>query len=281
MVVRDLPSFSVLMSVYKKEKPEFLDKALMSLERQTVLPKEIVLVEDGRLTIKLNEVILKHENKNIIKYIIVKSPQNRGLASSLQLGTKYVTTDWIARMDSDDFSAKDRFEKQLTVVKKDPNLAIVGGQVKEFANNIENVIGFRKVPQSKELIYDFVKWRNPFNHPTVLINKDKLESVGGYKPFGNLEDYYLWSKMIAAKFLMVNLKDVLTYMRVDNGMYSRRGKFSNIKYFFRLRKFLKKQQIITFHEQIIGNFLMTLNIIMPSNIRKLLYQKVLHNGSRK
>lgn len=179
-------------------------------------------------------------------------------------------------MDSDDYSVPDRFEKQLKLVVSNPKLAVVGGQIREFSSNIHNIIGIRKVPTSNDLIYDFLKWRNPFNHPTVMINKTSLNSVGGYQSFGNLEDYYLWSRMVANKLPMVNLDDVLTYMRVDDGMYSRRGKFNNIQYFYKLRKFLKAKKLITLKGELVGDLIMTINIIIPSDLRKKLYQYILH-----
>lgn len=274
--INEFPPFSVLLSVYVKENATFLDKALDSIEKQTVLPKEIILVKDGKLTKKLENVIKKHKNHDNINYVIVALSKNKGLAQALKYGTSYVTTNWIARMDSDDYSVPDRFEKQLNAIVKNPSLAIVGGQVAEFSGNITNITGYRRVPLKKDLIYDFLKWRNPFNHPTVMINKTSLNSVGGYQSFGNLEDYYLWSRMVANKLPMVNLDDVLTYMRVDDGMYSRRGKLSNIKYFYRLRQFLYKNNVLTWQEKIFGDWIMTLNIIMPGWIRRIIYQHVLH-----
>lgn len=274
--IKEFPPFSVLLSVYVKENAGFLDEALDSIEEQTVLPKEIILVKDGKLTKKLENVINKHKNCGNINYVIVTLSKNKGLAQALQYGTSYVTTNWIARMDSDDYSVPDRFEKQLNTIVKNPSLAIVGGQVAEFSGSITNIIGYRRVPLEKNLIYDFLKWRNPFNHPTVMINKTSLSSVGGYQPFGNLEDYYLWSRMVANKLPMVNLDDILTYMRVDDGMYSRRGKFNNIQYFYKLRKFLKKKKLISLKSELVGDLIMTINIIIPSNLRKKLYQYILH-----
>lgn len=275
-LVKEYPPFSVLLSVYKKENPEFLDKALLSIENQTVLPKEIVLVEDGVLTSELEKVISEHKKRNIVSYIIVTTAQNNGLAAALRLGTKYVSTEWIARMDSDDYSVEDRFEKQLDVIKNDPDLVVVGGQIKEFARDIRNIVGNRIVPTTEHEIQKFIKWRNPFNHPTIMIRKDVLENVGGYLPFGNLEDYYLWARVISAKYRTINIPDILVYMRVDEGMYNRRGKLSNIVYFYKLRRFLRKKKMLTFPEQIFGDFVMTLNIILPGSLRKLVYQKIVH-----
>lgn len=274
--INKYPKFSVLMSVYKKENPKFLDEALTSIEQQTVIPSEIVLVEDGPIPDCLQKVIRNHRSNFINTFKIIKSIHNQGLGASLRLGTKFISTNWIARMDSDDISAPNRFELQLDEIAKNPELAIVGGQVQEFAGNPLRVVGYRRVPTSEALIRQFIKWRSPFNHPSVMLNKKILQKVGGYVPYGNLEDYYLWSRIITQQYRVMNINKVLLKMRVDEGMYQRRGKISNIKYFYRLRAFLYKFNILTWREKILGDWLMTLNIIMPSWLRKLIYQHVLH-----
>ena len=133
---RNYPHFSVLMSVYNKEKASYLDKALMSVENQTVIPDEIIIVEDGPISIELKKVISKHKKKFGRGFKNVISEKNQGLGAALRLGTKYVSTNWIARMDSDDISVPNRFEIQLKEIIRKPNIAVVGGQVTEFAENI-------------------------------------------------------------------------------------------------------------------------------------------------
>ena len=110
------PKFSVLMSVYEKENPKYLDLALKSIERQTVKPSEIILVEDGVIPNRLQEVILNHKEKFGNGFKIIYSSINRGLGNALRLGTDYVSTNWIARMDSDDYSVPNRFEQQLDLI---------------------------------------------------------------------------------------------------------------------------------------------------------------------
>lgn len=113
MLNKKYPDFSVLMSVYKKDNPIYLDKALNSVESQTIIPTEIILVEDGPISDELQKIINKHKLNFINNFKVIKSIQNQGLGASLQLGTKFVSTNWIARMDSDDISVHDRFEHQL------------------------------------------------------------------------------------------------------------------------------------------------------------------------
>lgn len=276
-VLNKYPSFSVLMSVYKDDKADYLDLALKSIEKQTVPPKEIVLVEDGPLTDSLYHQIELHNTLSSVKYNIIKLTTNQGLGNALRIGTKYVSTNWIARMDSDDYSVPDRFEQQLHFICEHPEIALVGGQIKEFECTLKNIVGMRKVPFSNNKIRQFAKWRSPFNHPTVMINKKALLEVGGYVPYGNLEDYYLWVRFIVNGYELCNLNKTLLFMRVDSGMYQRRGKVSNIKYFYKLRKLMDSNGLISKSEQIIGNLLMTINILLPDKVRKNIYQHKLHN----
>ena len=168
--MKKYPDFSVLMSVYYKERPDFFDLALNSINNQTLFPTEIVLVEDGPLTSELEQVIKKYKRIWRDKLKIIKLTKNSGLGVALQEGTKHISTEWIARMDTDDISVPNRFEIQLEEVKKHPNYAIIGGQVDEFVNSTKNIVGNRKVPLDKLDIYNFAKYRNPFNHPTVIKN---------------------------------------------------------------------------------------------------------------
>ena len=105
---------SVLMSVYKNDNPEFLKTALESIyEQQTRKPDEIVVVFDGKLTEELYTVLnnFKKDKETIVFYY----PQevNQGLGQALKIGSEKCTGDYIFRMDSDDISAPERFEKQL------------------------------------------------------------------------------------------------------------------------------------------------------------------------
>ena len=275
---KSYPPFSVLMSVYKNEKAQYLDASLKSIEDQSIIPNEIVLVEDGPLTKDLYRVIDTHKNKFSENFKVVALNKNQGLGNALRIGTKYVSTNWIARMDTDDIAVPNRFELQLREIEKNPQLAVIGGQVDEFEGSIDNIVGKRTVPCSQVDIYKFIKWRSPFNHPTVMINKTMLEKVGGYENKGKLEDYFLWTKIIAKGYAVRNLPQVLVHMRVDSGMYNRRGEFKNLKPIIELRSFLYKNGLVTLTERYIGNTIMIMNIIIPSKLRKIIYELFLHKG---
>lgn len=270
------PNFSVLMSVYKNEKSAYLDASLKSIENQTVVPDEIILVEDGPLTKELYEIIDTHRNKFGEGFKVVVLNKNQGLGNALRIGTKYVSTKWITRMDTDDIAVPNRFELQLREVEKNPQLAVIGGQVDEFEGSVENIVGKRTVPCSQVDIYKFIKWRSPFNHPTVMINKTRLEKVGGYENKGKLEDYFLWAKIIAKGYAVRNLPQVLVHMRVDSGIYDRRGEVKNLKPILELKKYLLDNNIINKKEMIFSSFLNITNIFVPVWLRKKIYKNILH-----
>lgn len=190
-----LEKFSVLMSIYKNEKPEYLKKALDSILNQTLLPDEILIVKDGLLTPKLDKTLDEYAAKNkIIRFL--EFEKNRGLGLALREGVLACKNEIIARMDTDDIAKPDRFEKQIQYLKDNPQIALLGSWVTEFSDN-ENVPDtVTELPCSYEEIKKFAKKRNPFRHMTVLFKKTAVINSGNYRDFLWFEDYDLWVRML-------------------------------------------------------------------------------------
>lgn len=220
--------FSVLMSVYKNDNPEYLIQAINSITlEQIVKPNEIIIVVDGLIPIELEEVLEQYKEKcDYLKTVYLK--ENRGLGEALKVGLEHCTYNIVARMDSDDISVPNRFEKQIREFEKNNEIDIVGGQIYEFIDNKENIICSREVPLENKKIYKYAKKRCPFNHVTVMFKKDKILNCGGYLSWYNNEDYYLWIRMMENKAKFKNIPEFLVYVRVGDAMYQRRG---GIKYF--------------------------------------------------
>ena len=116
--------FSVLISVYCREKATHLNDALLSIWEQTLTPTEVVLVKDGPLTDELEQVINDFKNRyNAIR--IVALPQNVGLGAALNEGLKHCSYELVARMDSDDICKPIRFEKQVQYLMQHPQIDII------------------------------------------------------------------------------------------------------------------------------------------------------------
>jgi glycosyltransferase involved in cell wall biosynthesis len=271
------PKFSVLMTVYKKEKSENLDAALGSIENQSVVPNEIVLVEDGPIGKKLEDVVRYHQSNFVNDFKVVKLIQNSGRGVASRKGISFVSNDWIARADSDDISKNDRFELQLKAILKDSSLKMVGGQVQEFLDgDINKIIGERNVPLQYETIRDYAKYRSPINNPSIMFKKSALADVGGYPLLNVMEDYDLCVKFIIAGFKIINLPKVLVNMRVSRDLYNRRGGIKYLFQYIKLKIYWKKQGVGNTESVLLSSISMTFSVILPAKLREGIYRKILH-----
>lgn len=265
-------SFSVLMSVYKNDNPEHFKLALESIINQTIKPEEIVLVVDGPVPDTIEEVIKLYEGNSCLK--VLRLPENVGHGNARKIGLEKCSNELVALMDADDICVTDRFEKQIKCFQEDSSLSVVGGNIKEFINSVENIVGIREVPQNDTDIKKYLKRRCPFNHQTVMFRKTKVEEAGGYIDWYCDEDYYLWIRMYQNNAKFMNLKDVLVYVRVGNDMYKRRGGWKYFRSEAKLQKYMFDQGIIelpTFINNILVRFVV--QVLLPNNIRKLVYKK--------
>jgi len=267
--------FSVLIAVYYKEQGSHLRDALMSILDQTLVPDEIVLVKDGPLTGELDAVIEDFQNKNPGKFKIVQLPENQGLGKALRTGLTECTHEIVARMDSDDISEKNRFEKQVRLFEINPDVDLVGSWTCEFYGDRNNIIAVRKVPETHEEIVKFAKRRSPVNHVTVVFRKCSVLKAGNYMDFLWYEDYYLWVRMLLNGAKMYNVQEPLVRVRVSEERYRRRGGW---KYAIQDIKFQSKLHELGF----INTFRMISNIVIrtsfrlvPNGVRAKIYQNLL------
>ncbi len=266
--------FSVLMSIYKKECPEWFITAVESVESQTVKPDEVVIVQDGPLTDPLYDACDKLKNKySNIRYIKLK--QNQGLGIALQYGVKACKNELIARMDTDDISVPDRFEKQLKEFSINSSLSLCGGFIEEFSTTPEELETTRKVPLTKNEIISFGKKRNPFNHMTVMFRKADVLAAGNYQSFLLFEDYYLWVRMIMKDYEMKNIADTLVLVRTGKGMIARRG---GIEYFKKEKKLYQEFYRLGYINKAEMTVLLALRMIVhisPNWVRRIVYKNIL------
>lgn len=239
MSERKLPPYSVLMSVYAKDKPEYLDGAIASMARQTLPFCDMVVVCDGPLADDLNSVLSDWEWELEGRMTIHRLPENGGLGPALAAGLPLCRCDIVARMDADDVSRPDRC-RILTEKMTDEGLDLVGGAIEEFDREPGDMGVIRRVPLDQDAIERRLKRRNPFNHMTVMFDRRAVDGAGGYRPFPWMEDYWLWARMIAAGCSCANVPDAVVDARVGDGMYTRRSNLaylrSQIEFFFALRR---------------------------------------------
>lgn len=273
-------AYSVLMSVYQKENPEYLRAAVESVLGQTVPPEEVVLVCDGPLTEALDGVIAEYARQEIA-FRVVRLPENGGLGKALNEGLKHCSCEWIARMDTDDLSVPDRCEKQLKFLEQHPEVDALSGTIAEFQGDALDgktaetaVISYKTVPETQKEIAAYIKQRNPINHPCVMFRKSRVESAGGYQPCPYFEDYDLWVRMYKNHAVFANLPDTLLYMRI-NGMHQRRGGIQYAKCVIDFRVKMYRNRVITFGEFLPMTVVRVLVSLMPNSLRRFLYEKKL------
>lgn len=269
MLLRD---FSVSMCVYGKDSPAYFREAVNSILEQTVKPSEVVLVVDGPVPQELDSVIKDFESNPIFK--IIRLSQNMGHGVARRTGLDNCKFDLVALMDADDISVQNRFELQLKEFEKNPDFDIVGGNITEFVENPENIVGKRIVPKSDSEIKVYLKRRCPMNQVTVMFKKNSVQSVGGYIDWFCDEDYYLWNRMFLANMTFANVPEVLVNVRVGKDMYQRRGSWKYFKSEAKLQWFMFRNRIISLPLCIYNVLIRFMwQVVMPNWLRGLMFQK--------
>lgn len=265
------------MSVYKNDSPEFLSLALKSIyEDQTRKPDEIVVVFDGPLTSELYNVLncFKEGKEEIVKYY----PQelNQGLGAALRIGSEQCTGDYIFRMDSDDISDPQRFEKQINFIENNRDIDVLGTDIAEFQfSEKETNKRVRVCPAKHHDIVRMGKRRNPMNHVSVCIKKSALINSGGYRTLLLLEDYYLWLNMIISGCKLANINESLVYVRVGNGFDFKRGSKERIEGWRLLQNLMVENRMVTSFEAEMNMLYIKLFVNTPVWLKKFLYGFIL------
>ena len=267
--------FSVLMSLYIKEKPEYFAECMESVLSQTVLPDEIVIVKDGPLTDELESVLERYVIASPQLYTIVPLETNQGLGLALAEGILHCRNELVARMDTDDVCRKDRFELQLKEFEKDPDLDICGSHILEFDGSIDNVLSKRIVPINDVGIKAYQKRRDSFNHMTVMYKKEAVLKAGNYQSCLLMEDTLLWVNMMLSGATCANVDDYLVYARTGNAMIDRRGGWSYFKKYKTGRRKIYDTGYISFWDYFVTLAVQLAVSLMPRKLRRFVFEKIL------
>jgi glycosyltransferase involved in cell wall biosynthesis len=267
--------FSVLLSVYIKEKPEYIAQALRSVFEQTYLPTEVVLVLDGAITTALQEIVdkFKKQYPDVLK--IVPLEKNVGLGPALNEGLKHCSYELVARMDTDDICKPDRFEKQVKLFEQNPHIDVISSWVAEFYDSPCEIMSVRKLPETHSELKKWAKNRNPFNHPAVMYKKNKVITSGGYESPVLFEDYVLWMKMLQNNAVFYNIQESLLYFRSNKNMFKRRGGFKYAINECSLQWLFYKRRMISLPVAV-KNIAIRCGVrIVPNKLRAYIYKKLL------
>lgn len=262
--------FSVLVPVYKNDVLEQFKIAIRSIsEDQTCKPSQIVITVDGPLPLEIKEYVLQLEKNEL--FTVVWSKVNNGLGIALNLGLDQCKYDIVARMDSDDVSFPDRFERQLKLMDKND---LVSASLAEFSTSTGEIESIRRATNRKRIPQ--VYWlRNPFNHPSVMFRKSEVLKAGGYLDMPYFEDWYLWVRMINHGARCDNLNEPLVYFRSDKNQLNRRRGINYLKFEIHFVNTLKSRKFISNLQFYTRITLSTIFRFLPMGIFKLMTKLVL------
>jgi len=269
--------FSVLISVYHKDNPAFFDQSLYSVFSQTRRADEVVLVEDGPLTPEQYKVVEKYQ-RIYSELKVIPIEKNGGLGKALNEGLKHCSYDIIARMDSDDVCKPNRFEKQVSFMKQNPEYDLVGSWVDEFYDDTEHISSVRCVPESHDEIYEYCKSRCPVNHPTVMFRKKAVLDAGGYLTEYFPEDYFLWIRMLMNGARFYNLQESLLFFRVSPDTIKRRGGWKYAIGEVHIQRMIYDLGFISFLLFVKNSIVRFAVRVMPLWLRSWVYQKLLRKN---
>ena len=269
--------YSVLMSVYKKENPKYLELSINSMINQTIRPNEIVIVKDGPLTDDLELIISEYMYTHPNLFKIVKIENNVGLGKALNLGLDICRNELIARMDCDDISLPERCEKQIKEFQLDESLDIIGTFIDEFYDDPQKIISSRTVPVNHNEIYEFSKRRSAFNHPTVMYKKSKVIENGGYSDLRRNQDVDLFGRMLFNGCKSKNLNESLLLFRTNDDLAKRRKSWENTKSYIETIKKLWKIGYSSYWDYLLIMIVQTGMFICPISIQHWIYKKFLRS----
>lgn len=270
-----MEKYSVLMSLYIKEKPEYMRLAIQSMIDQTIQPDEIIIVKDGKITEDLQSVLDEYTNQYPSLFNIVGYEKNRGLGLALNYGLEHAKNEIVARMDTDDISKPDRCKKQLKMFEEHPELAIVGSYVDEFYSTPEEVVSVRAVPTTHEEIYEFAKRRSAFNHPAVMYRKSAVLGVGGYGDLRRNQDVDLFGRMLFSGCKAANIGESLLWFRSNDALAKRRKSWENTKSYIDTIKKFWKMGYSGFGDYMMITVAQTGMFLCPAKLQHWIYKKFL------
>nr|WP_141899120.1 glycosyltransferase [Microbacterium agarici] len=269
--------FSLLLPVYENDEASQFERAFTSATiGQTLLPSEVVLVQDGPIPGELEESIERVVKSCPAPVVRVVIKERGGLARALTIGLGRCSHDIVARMDADDVALSGRFERQLAKMRE--GFDLVGTGMYEFADDTSEVLGRRTPPVGAVNIARYARFHDPFNHPTVMYRKEIVARAGSYEDIGLMEDYWLFARMIHSGARVENLPDPLVMYRVGAGAYARRGGRKQFEAEWKLQRALRRIGFTT-RAQFARNLIVRgAYRFVPVGLRRALYRRMIQRG---
>lgn len=272
-----MTSYSFLMSVYKKVEPAALSLSIDSMLNQTHLPEQIVIVKDGPLTPVLEDVIAGYAAKHKKIFTVVGYADNRGLAYALNFGLNVCRNEYVARMDSDDYSVPTRCEKQVREFENDADLVLVGTNMQYFEDSVDHILpDIRVYPAGDEEIKKALRRYSPFSHPSVMFRKSEVLACGGYdEALRRRQDMDLFSRLIVHhQKKAMNIQEPLLLFRRDESYYMRNKSRESCNNRLAVQKQIYKRGDCRLVDYLYIWVVMTVSRLIPNKLYGMIYSKI-------
>ena len=238
--------FSLLVSVYDGDRPDYIRRALRSaVDEQTVRPDQVVIVRDGPVRDEITGCLEDFLRTSLVPVSYVPLASNSGLGPALDAGLAASWFDVVARMDADDVAMPHRFEVELPLIQ---DADIVGAGLLEFVGDTDGIVGQRVPPTDPGQIQRYARMHDPFNHPTVVYRRHAVLEAGGYGEFPLMEDYALFARMLERGARAVNVAEPLVFYRVGPEAFKRRGGTGLLRSELRLQREFRRRGFTTLPE---------------------------------
>ena len=222
---------SIIMSVYK-EPLDWIAEAIDSILSQTFKDFEFIIINDNPSSTELSDILKNYKNKDS-RITLLTNPQNIGLTKSLNIGLKHANGEFIARMDADDISKPTRFEKQINILKRNPNIGIIGC----WTQYIGTKSGFAKYPKTDEELKALQLFSSPFDHPATMFRADIIikNNISYDESLRYAQDQKFWYEL-SKQCDFACIPEVLFIHRYNNQQISKAHSKEQLENMHRVRK---------------------------------------------
>lgn len=234
----DFANFTLLLPVYIGDEYENFVECIASIKANNVQPAEILIIFDGPVISKVNSFVDALSESDAHVHVL-KLPTNLGLSAALNTAIEYSRFEVLCRMDADDICEVDRFKCQWGKFHGE-QYDLLGSAISEFGQNPQEILTVRTYPQSISDIKRYIKYRNPFAHPSVMFRKEIYLRAGRYHVEDRyFEDWGLWLRMLQISENIGNLEQPLVKMRANIAQTQRRR---GVMYMYHEWRFFLKYQ---------------------------------------
>jgi glycosyltransferase involved in cell wall biosynthesis len=268
-------SLSVIISIYDKDQPSFVQKSLLSISSQTLVPDKVVIANDGPISTSLHDTITSWIKTVKFEVIRIDIKNNKGLAFALNRCLEASDSQYIARLDADDINESNRFEEQVRFLDSNPIVDVVGSYISQINEKSLGINGIVTYPITHgECLKEF-RFRDPLAHPSTMFRRRFFIKAGLYDELyvgkKNYEDTMLWFSGFKRGCVFANIPLPLLKFRISKETLGRRGGYKKNLFFLKSRLKICKELNFPFTSKIYAILYFVLQIC-PLFIKNFFYK---------